>query len=216
MDWHEWHDDYDRPDSTLALRLRVVQEKIRSALDACPPGPLRVISLCAGQGRDLLEVLAAHPRRGDVTARLVELDRRNTDAAEDLARASGLDQIDVVRADAALTDQYLGIVPADIVLVCGLFGNITDEDVERTIDTCTRLCDTGGTVIWTRGRFPPDLIPQICDWFAHRDFDLQWLSEPEAQYGVGVHRFTGEPRPLVPGTRMFTFVGRDVLSRSEQ
>lgn len=216
MDWHEWHDHYDRPDSTLSRRLGVVQEKIRSTLDGCPPGPLRVISLCAGQGRDLLEVLAAHPRRGDVTARLVELDRRNTDAAEALVRAGGLDQVEVVRADAALTDHYLGMVPADIVLVCGLFGNITDEDIERTIDTCTRLCDAGGTVIWTRGRFTPDLIPQICDWFAQRGFDLQWLSDPEAKFGVGVHRFTGEPRPLVSGARMFTFVGHDVLTRNEQ
>jgi hypothetical protein len=33
-----------------------------------------VISLCAGQGRDLLGVLADHPRREDVRARLVELD----------------------------------------------------------------------------------------------------------------------------------------------
>ncbi|MGH3387688.1 MAG: class I SAM-dependent methyltransferase family protein [Actinomadura sp.] len=216
MDWHAWHDDYDRSDSSLARRLRVVQERIRSALDGCPPGPVRVVSLCAGQGRDLLEVLAEHPRRTDVTARLVELDRRNAAAAKDMAGAAGLEQVDVVVADAALTDHYLGMVPADIVLVCGLFGNITAEDIERTIDACRRLCDTGGTVIWTRGRFEPDLIPQICDWFAQRDFALHWLSEPDAGFGVGVHRFTGAPRPLEPGLRMFTFVGRDVLSRTDQ
>ncbi|GHD35622.1 hypothetical protein GCM10010335_31060 [Streptomyces galbus] len=32
--------------------------------------------MCAGQGRDLIGVLAGHPRRDDVRARLVELDEK--------------------------------------------------------------------------------------------------------------------------------------------
>jgi hypothetical protein len=150
MDWQTWHDEYDLPGSALARRLGVVQEQIVVALDSSPPGPLQVISLCAGQGRDLLEVLAGHPRRDDVRARLVELDVRNTAMAEETARAAGLDQVEVVAADAALTDQYRG-------------------------------------------------------------FDRQWLSEQDV-FGVGVHRFTGEPRPLTTGERMFTFIGYDMLT----
>ncbi|MFZ1991477.1 MAG: SAM-dependent methyltransferase, partial [Alphaproteobacteria bacterium] len=78
MDWKIWHDRYNKPDSWLTRRLRVVQTQIWTALDCSLPGQLRVISLCAGQGRDLIEVLADHPRRTDVHARLVELDERNT------------------------------------------------------------------------------------------------------------------------------------------
>jgi predicted RNA methylase len=214
MDWQTWHDAYDLPGSPLARRLRVVQERIRLALDDCPPGPLQVISLCGGQGRDLLEVLADHPRRDDVRARLVELDPRNTTFAQDAARASGLDRVEVVTADAALTDRYRGIVPADIVLACGVFGNITEEDIEHTIDSCSQLCKTGGTIIWTRHRDAPDRIPLICNWFEERGFDRQWLSEPDAGFGVGAHRFTGDPQPLALGVRMFTFVGYDVLRRT--
>jgi hypothetical protein len=55
-------------------------------------------------------------------------------------------------ADAALTDQYAGMVPAYLVLVCGMFGNMADDDVRRTVGYCTQLCAHGGTVIWTRGR----------------------------------------------------------------
>jgi hypothetical protein len=77
MDWHEWHDAYDSPDSYLGRRLALVQERIRLALDDAPPGPLTAISICAGQGRDLIGVLADRPRRHDVRARLVELDERN-------------------------------------------------------------------------------------------------------------------------------------------
>ena len=79
-DWHDWHAAYDR-ESTLHRRLEVVRRRIGEALDASPPGEIRVISMCAGQGRDLLPVAAAHRRRDDVVARLVELDARNAEIA---------------------------------------------------------------------------------------------------------------------------------------
>lgn len=211
MDWESWHDAYDDPDSWLARRLATVRLRIREALDVAPPGPLRVISLVAGQGRDVLDVLADHPRRDDVRARLVELDPRNTAAARATARAAGLDQVEVVTADASLTDGYRGMAPADLVLICGLFGNITDEDIERTVDACTQFCKPGGTVVWTRGREVPDRFPRICDWFESRAFERLWVSDPEAVFGVGVHRFHGVTRPLAEGTRLFTFIGYDVL-----
>ena len=207
MDWRTWHDEYDLPGSWMARRLRVVQQRIRAVLDDSPPGRLRVVSLCAGQGRDLLGVLADHPRRGDVVARLVELDERN--AA--VARASAPPGVEVITGDASRTDHYLGMVPADLVLVCGVFGNLTDEDVRGTVGFCTRLCATGGSVVWTRHREPPDLVPSVCDWFEALGFERRWLSDPAADFGVGVHRFTGQPRPLVAGARMFTFVGYDRL-----
>lgn len=216
MDWHAWHAEYETPGSSLGRRLRVVQDKIRAALDGCPPGPLRIISLCAGQGRDLLPVLADHPRAADVTARLVELDPRNSQIAEQMSKAAGLHQVEVVTADAALTDHYQGMAPADIVLACGLFGNITDEDIKHTIASCRQLCATGGTIIWTRGRTAPDKVPSICDWFREHDFDLQWLSEPDAGFGVGVHRYTGVSRPPTPGVRMFSFIGYNELKKTEQ
>jgi ubiquinone/menaquinone biosynthesis C-methylase UbiE len=206
MDWHSWHGDYDVPGSSLARRLQVVQAQLRLALDAAPLGPLTVVSLCAGEGRDLLEVLPTHPRRDDVRARLVELDPRSTAVAAEAVRAAGLTNVEVVEGDAALTDRYQGLVPADVVLVCGVFGNISDEDIENTIGACRRLTKTGGTVIWTRHREEPDLVPTICRWFEEREFDLVWLSDRDAGFGVGVHRFTGQPDPLVLGRSMFTFV----------
>jgi len=204
-DWLSWHDHYDQPDSSLAQRLAAVQQQIRAALDAAPPGPVKVVSVCAGQGRDLLGVLADHPRRADVTARLVELDDRNAAAARRGAASAGLTNVEVVTGDAALTDQYAGMVPADLVLMCGVFGNMTDADVERTIGYCTQLCARDGIVVWTRGRWEPDLVPQVCSWYEDRGFERLWLSEPGVGYGAGVHRRTTAPEPLERNARMFAF-----------
>jgi hypothetical protein len=116
-----------------------------------------------------------------------------------------------VTADASVTDHYEGLVPADIVLACGIFGNITDEDIERVVEFCPQLCATGGTVIWTRGRDEPDRVPKICAWFEERGFDRQWVSDPAEGFGLGAHRFTGRSRPLALGESMFDFIGYDVL-----
>jgi hypothetical protein len=213
MDWHGWHDRYEGDHSPLGRRLRAVQEWIGRALDSAGPGELRVVSLCAGQARDLLGVLPTHPRRNDVRARLVEIDERNAAVAEHTAGAHGLHRVEVVVADAALTDQYRGIAPADLVLLCGVLGNITDDDVAATIEYCTQLCAAGATLIWTRHRNQPDLVPQICRWLEARGFQRVWLSDPDVGYGVGVHRFADQPRPLPSGQRMFTFVGYDRLRR---
>jgi hypothetical protein len=51
----------------------------------------------------------------------------------------------------------------------------------------------------------PDLVPRICGWFSEDGFELSWLSDPGVKYGVGAHRFTGQPRPLAAGLRMFSF-----------
>ena len=188
-------------------RLAVVRARIADTLDAAPPGPLRAVSMCAGQGRDLIPVLASHPRGPDVTARLVELDPALAATARRSAVGAGLPGVEVVTGDASLTDAYAGQVPADLVLACGVFGNISDSDIRRTVGCCAQLCATGGITLWTRKRTPPDLVPQICDWFGQEGFELNWLSDPAAGFGVGVHRFTARPRPLAAGLRMFSFAG---------
>ncbi|MEV4539939.1 class I SAM-dependent methyltransferase [Asanoa sp. NPDC049518] len=203
-DWVDWHTGYADPDSTISRRLVAVREQIRLALDEAPPGRIGVVSMCAGEGRDLLGVLATHPRAADVDARLVELDPVLADRAR--ATAAGLpSRVEVIQADAALTDTYTGAVPAQVVLFCGIFGNISDEDIATTVAAAPEFAAPGGVVIWTRHRREPDLVPQILDWFAAAGFEPLSVSPPDADYGVGAHRNTGPPRPLVPGRRLFNF-----------
>lgn len=76
-DWVSWHDGYDDPASRLSSRLALVQRRLSEALTAAPRGPVNLVSLCAGQGRDVLGVLPRHRRRADVRAVLFELDPYN-------------------------------------------------------------------------------------------------------------------------------------------
>jgi hypothetical protein len=206
-DWNRWHDAYDDPGSWQSRRLVTVRERIRAALDGAPPGPLSVLSMVAGQGRDLIPELAVHPRRDDVTARLVELDAHNTDAARKAAREAGLSRVEVVTGDAALTDQYLGLAPADLVLICGLFVHIGDEDVHEVVRHAPALTRRGGRIIWTRDHGEPDLVPQIYDWFGEEGFEKVFQTGPEVLHAVHEHRSLRDPVPLEAGTKLFTFVG---------
>ncbi|HLU58865.1 MAG TPA: hypothetical protein VKZ81_25675 [Pseudonocardia sp.] len=132
------------------------------ALDRAAPGPVRLLSLCAGQGRDVLPGLARHPRGADVRGRLVEFDPGLAGAA----RAAAPVAVEVVVADAGHTAACAGAVPADLLLLCGIFGNVADEDVARTVAAVPSLLATGGTAIWTRHRRAPDATPGIRAWFA--------------------------------------------------
>ncbi|MBI5289324.1 MAG: SAM-dependent methyltransferase [Chloroflexi bacterium] len=205
--WLEWHHPYDDPTSSLSRRLRTVQGFLRDAIDA-HPCPIRLISMCAGQGRDVIPVLAEHPRRDDVTALLVELDPRNADAARAAARLAGLGRVNVLADDAALTGNYAAAAPADIVLACGIFGNITDADIKNTVQHLPQLCAEGATVLWTRGRRPDnDITPQIRRWFAESGFEeVAFEALPDTHHSVGAHRLIIPPPPLEPGLKLFQFV----------
>jgi hypothetical protein len=113
---------------------------LRAEFDHAPAGDLRLISLCAGQGRDVIGVLAGHPRRHEVRARLVELDDRNVAVAQQAARAAALDGVETLQADAGTTGACVGAVPAQIVIMCGIFGNITASDIQATVAALPSLC----------------------------------------------------------------------------
>ena len=204
--WAEWHRAYDDAGSDLSARLRAVQHRVVEALDRCSGRPLRALSACAGQGRDLLGVLADHPRRGDVRARLVELDPLNADVVRAAAGAAGMDEVEVVTGDASWTTAYEGMVPADLVLVCGVFGHVTEEDIRHTVRRLPALCAPGATVIWTRGASEPDLRPAVRRWFVEGGFEeTAFDTGARHGWGVGTNRMAVAPRPYAPGIRLFTF-----------
>lgn len=205
--WTTWHEQYDDPSSPLVRRLAVVQQQIVLALDRAAPGPVRLLSLCAGQGRDVLPVVATHPRGPDVRGRLVELDPEAAAAA----RAAAPPSIEVLTTDAGTTSACVGAVPADVLLLCGIFGNVADADVARTVAATPSLLATGGTVIWTRHRRPPDRTPRIRAWFAAAGVaETAFVAAPGAAWAVGAGVLRAPSAPLPAARTLFTF--RDARS----
>jgi hypothetical protein len=210
--WEKWHAPYEDPGSNLSLRLHTVQAMVRQGLDAVPPGragPIRVVSLCAGQGRDVIDVVAEHPRRDEVSALLVELDPGLVAFARARASAAGVgDVVRVVEGDASLSRWYSALVPADLVLVCGIFGNISAGDITRTIEAMPSFCRPGAHVVWTRHRRPPDATPAIRSTFAAAGFtELAFVAPEGTVMTVGHQRYDGPTTTFDPDGRLFDFVG---------
>ena len=208
-DWKTWFAAYDDPDSPLTQRLAVVRQGIRQALDEAPAGTVKVLSLCAGEGRDLIPVLAEHPRRSDVRARLVEFDPVIAQVARDSVAAAGLaGGVEVVTGDAADPANFGDHVPADLLLLCGIFGNISDADIQNTVTRAAQLTARGGTVIWTRHRHEPNLVPTIHDWFRAAGFTDVWQSDPDlpTTIHVAANRRERDPAPPSGDQKLFTFI----------
>lgn len=85
------------------------------------------------------------------------------------------------QSDAAQSDFYAGAAAADLVLLCGILGNVSDADVRATVETAPQLCAPGAKVIWTRHRRDPDLTPSIRRWFAAAGVDELDFIAPQAE-----------------------------------
>ena len=142
-----------------------------------------------------------------VSCLLVERDPDLAGRAEASAQRAGLADVAVRCADAGTTDAYVGHDPADLVLLCGVLGNVSDADAYGTVDALPMLCAAGATVVWTRHRREPDLTPALRRRFAAAGFAEESFTAPDdAHWSVGVHRLTRAPQPLRPGQPLFAFV----------
>lgn len=204
-DWQAWHDAYEVEDHPLQARLAAVVALLTGAIDAAPPGPLRLASLCAGDGRDVVRALGDHPRRSDVQVRLVELDAGLADRARAGLAEAGISG-SVVVDDAGHSSVLADVAPVDLLLLCGIFGNVADDDVRRTVAAVPTLCRSGAVVLWTRHRRTPDLTPTIRRWFdAAGCTSISLRTE-----GTGLHGWAVGAERLGPATphrpdRLFTF-----------
>ncbi|WP_329100958.1 class I SAM-dependent methyltransferase [Micromonospora sp. NBC_01699] len=212
-DWQKWHDEYDEPNSPLAHRLRVVRRDLRRALAEAPcgtDGVQQVVSICAGEGRDVLPVLAEQDEHRRVRVLLVELDPVLAQRARTTAADLGLSGVEVRVADAGAVDTYLDVPPAHLLLACGVFGNISAADTRQTVATLPALLAPGAIVIWTRaGRDGGDDPSQQvrADFRDHGFTELSFTSATESRFRVGMNKLDTPAATRAPqaGTRMFTF-----------
>lgn len=206
-DWNSWHAPYDDPGSSLARRLRIIQQHLRMWLDDSSPRDVRMLSLCAGDARDLIDVLKKRDDAARVSGVLVELDSRNCARATAALAEADIHSVVVREGDAADPSLVADSVPADLVLLAGVFGNISDDDVHRTIEALPMMCKPDAVVIWTRHRNTPDLTPTVRHWFVEAGFEEKAFTAPgDAVFSVGLHRYQGQTQPWDPPGALFTFI----------
>ncbi len=203
-DYRQWHQQYDDPESSISWRLGVVRRLVADHLDR-HDGPQRVLSLCAGDGRDVIGALRSRPDARRVSATLVEIDPEIAAWAQ--AAAGDLD-VDVRVADAGDVSCYADVVPADLVLLVGIFGNIAPEDIAHTVQAAAGLCRSGGTVLWSRSRERGDRNDEIRGWFGAAGFvELAYETRENGVLpSVGAMRLDGPGRALDPAEKLFTFI----------
>lgn len=166
---------------------------------------MRILSLCSGDGRDLIPQLADSGREFAHLV-LVEQDQALAHAARTTASQLGLGRVRVITGDAGVCATFAFALPVDLLMLCGVFGNVSEHDIAATVAAVPAMLRPGATVIWTRGSTEPDLRRVIRQWFTDTGFtEAAFDSEPHG-FGVGVARLTDpcstEPLPH----RLFTFV----------
>jgi hypothetical protein len=204
-DWHVWHEQYDDPSSSLSRRLMAVQ-RLLTGLVGRLGTEHRVLSLCAGDGRDIIPVVADRPIGQRPGLLLVELDRELASAGGQRAAEAGVEAT-VITGDAGDTSLWRQHLPVDLLMLCGIFGNISRADIRTTIASAPAALAPGGAVIWTRGaRREGDLRQQVRQWFDDVGFaEVGYESEPGG-FGVGVNRWPrDEIRQAIPD-RLFVFI----------
>jgi Putative methyltransferase len=209
-DYLKWHEAYDDPASDLSWRLRQVQAYIRSALDQMH-GQGTVLSLCAGDGRDVLQVLAERDDCSRIQTTLIELHPVLAQRAREFAAGSGLAKVAVRTVDAGNSRAYAGVAPANLVIMVGIFGNISDDDVRRTIMAAPQLCRTGATLLWSRATTADDANSLVrvglsAAGFVELDYREFDQGDRNDRAALGSARYDGPPQPLITGQQLFTFV----------
>jgi hypothetical protein len=209
MDWHAWHQDYDDPESPVSRRLVVVRARLAGVLAGLPE-PVRLLSLCAGDARDTVPVLASSPRA--VEACVVELDPGLAEQARRSAADASV-MLDVRTGDAADPATYMDRLPVDVLMLVGVLGNVDDGDTEATIAAAASMVTLGGTVLWTRSnrfRSEPshgyaDPAEWVRDRFEAHGFETVEFLVPDDPWRLGVSRLR-QPSVAPMPDRLFSFV----------
>ena len=115
------------------------------------------------------------------------------------------DGLEVVEADAGTSDAYAGAVPADLVLACGVFGNISDADIERTVRSSVAVRPRRLGAVDPPPRVTP-LVRAPAGWLQESGLEpIELEVADDETFGVGANRLVVDPPPFEAGEHLFTF-----------
>jgi hypothetical protein len=99
----------------------------------------------------MIGTLVNHPRGDHTSVYLIESNPALVAHGEGaVAQCDLLTRVQFLHADATLSTTYQAIAPADVLIVCGVFGNVRASDTAPMIENLRCLCRRQGRVVWTR------------------------------------------------------------------
>ena len=143
----------------------------------------------------------------------MEKDEALARAASERTASLGLADVHVAVGGAGRFSTFSSYLPVDLLLLCGILGNIPPAEIEATVAASPAMLGPGGPVAWTRG--DPSLHggnePCLRPWVRSLFFAATGLEEVSfggdpARYGVGVARLAQPPPPaLAVAEQLFAF-----------
>ncbi len=220
MDWDHWYQQYDQSPS-LQARLGIVREQIAATLDQCAAGPINILSICAGDGRDVVGALAGHARRADVAAWLLDTHAESIARGQAAAAAAALEgPLHVRQCDAGRAQSYGDLERADLVMLSGFLGHLRHDEAAGLIASLPMLIKPGGAVLWNRHLVMNDgrtQVPAIRALLQQASFEETYFqTTAEDGFAVGRARFKGNVAILDPEKIFFEFGGRHEPEEKEE
>jgi hypothetical protein len=210
VDWWEWHKEYSVADSYPSLRREAVSYHTARALCIAPAGPIRVMSVCAGQGLDIISGFVGDAHTANVDCVFLEYDPRNALEAASNLSVVGLRSYEVRVCDAGLCDSYAGSGRANIMYLVGLISHLSDAEISSLIAAIPNLCSQGAQVIWTVPKSNPEVVHMATSKLMEAKFDQVLRTDIGSVGMVVTSQFMGVPQSrLEAGSRIFTFGSRD-------
>jgi hypothetical protein len=180
-EWEDFYLAYSDQESDLQSRLSVVRQYVKKELNV---NVKNVLSICGGRGLDLIDLTELQ------TAYIIDNDKE---------AISHVDQnIKFLLRDATLSDSYLDIPKADLLICVGFMGAIDLDSIEDFIAFLPKILNKGGILIWTIKSENIELIQKTESLL--EEYKFHYIEKQNTDLGrfiCGKHRFYGESQQII-------------------
>lgn len=186
---HQWEDfylAYSDQESDLDNRLSIIREYVKKELNR---NTKSVLSICGGRGLDLIDLTELQ------TAYIVDNDEKAIGYIDS--------KINFLLRDAELSDSYLDIPKADLLICVGFLSSIDLQSIKDFISFFPQILNKGGILIWTAKSDNIEFLQEIESLL--EEYQFHYIEKKNTglnRFVCGKHRFYGEPQQIIPNKKV--------------
>jgi SAM-dependent methyltransferase len=183
---HQWGDfylAYSEQESDLQSRLSIIRQYIKKELNR---NTKNVLSICGGRGLDLVDLTELQD------AYIIDNDEPAMDHVSN--------NIKFLLRDAELSNSYLDIPKADLIICVGFLSSIEPESIEDFISFLPQILNKGAILIWSAKYKNVEEIEYLLEkykfhYIEKKNTDLN-------RFVCAKHRFYGESQQIIPNKKI--------------